>query len=262
MNVGFFLALEHSAGFEKNMLNKQEANKVVLNVAQCQCLIFLSMLYLSLMLCNAIFTNRWISLGHDFVFGGAFVSPLLFILGDIIAEIFGYKIAKNMIWFAFICQTVFAILCETLIATPFPSTWHEEHAYVYVFGSLLRIDISGFVAFFTSNILNILIITRWKIIVRGRLFWLRSLGSSTIAEACYSAIAILMIGFGSFSFHTMFRIILITYFIKVSYSVILAYPGNMLVNSLKQTFKIDIYDTVSHVNPFKVFANKQANLKV
>jgi uncharacterized integral membrane protein (TIGR00697 family) len=242
------------------MANELEGNPIVFNVPQSKCLIFLSMLYISIMLCNAVFTNKWISLGSYFVFGGAFISPLLFILGDIIAEIFGYKIARNIIGFAFICQTLFAILCETVIATPSPSNWHEEHAYVYVFGSIFRIDISGFVAFFTSNIMNILIITRWKIIVQGRLFWLRSLGSSTIAEACYSTIAILMIGFCNLPFYTMLRIIWITYLIKVIYSVILAYPGNMLVNYLKQVFKIDIYDSVNDFNPFKQFVNKQFNL--
>ncbi len=244
------------------MLNEGEVNQIVFNVSQSKCLIFLSMLYISIMLCNTAFTNKWISLGSNFVFGGAFISPFLFILGDIIAEIFGYKIARSIIWFAFICQTLFAILCEIVIATPSPSNWHEKHAYTYVFGSIFRIDISGFVAFFTSNLMNILIITRWKIIVRGRLFWLRSLGSSTIAEACYSTIAILMIGFGNLPVYTMLRIIFITYLIKVIYSVVLAYPGNMLVNYLKQAFKIDIYDSVNHFNPFKQFTNKQVNLNL
>ncbi len=212
---------------------------------------FLAMLYVSVMLCNMILTNKWIKIGDYFVFGGAFISPLLFIFGDIIAEIFGYKIAKQVIIFGFICQTLFAIAVEFMIATPAPTNWHQQAAYSYTLGSLLRIDLSGLVAFLVSSLINIRFIAKWKIMVMGRYFWLRSIGSSTIAEACYSALAIVMIAFGSLPFSTMFSIILITFLIKFSYSIVLAYPGNLLVSFIKHRFKIDVYD--SSFNSFSFF---------
>lgn len=79
-------------------------------------------------------------------------------------------------------------------------------------------------------------------LLSGRMFWLRSLGASTISEALYSGIAILMIGFGSLPFLSMLHIIILTYLIKVGYSILCAYPGNMLANYLKESFKLDMYD--------------------
>ncbi len=57
------------------------------------------------MICNAILTNRYI--GNDFIFvlGGTFTSPLLFILDDIIADIYGYRIAQFLIIMGFLAQT-------------------------------------------------------------------------------------------------------------------------------------------------------------
>src|SRR5438445_10161343 len=84
-------------------------------------LVFFSMLYMSIMICNAILTNRYISLSEDvFVLGGTLTSPLIFILGDIVAEIFGYKVAKQMIWCGFSCQAIFAIVCGLVARAPYP----------------------------------------------------------------------------------------------------------------------------------------------
>ncbi len=101
----------------------------VFNFQQIRCLILFAMLYVSIMICNATLTNKWISFGKGFVFGGAFVSPMLFVLGDIIAEIFGYRISKVIIIVGFICQTIFAIIITVVLSTPAPSHWHEQHAF-------------------------------------------------------------------------------------------------------------------------------------
>lgn len=78
------------------------------------------------------------------------------------------------------------------------------------------------------------------------MFWLRSLGASTIAEAFYSGITILMIGFGSLPFFTMLSVIIFTYLIKVVYSLLCAYPGALLTSYIKKKFKIDVYDFNDH----------------
>ncbi|OGT36246.1 MAG: hypothetical protein A3F11_06815 [Gammaproteobacteria bacterium RIFCSPHIGHO2_12_FULL_37_14] len=219
------------------------------NSKQVACLIFFSMLYMSVMIANAVLTKKWISIGPYFVFGGAFVSPFLFIFGDIIAELFGCDLMKKIILFGFICQTIFAIIVQSMIQTPVPAIWHEQYSFSFVFDSIVRINLSSFIAYFVASIMNVVIITRWKAMVHGKYFWLRSIGASTIAEACYSAIAILMIGFGSLSFSTMLSVIAISYAIKLLSSIVFAYPANILINYIKSNYKIDVYDSINY-NPF------------
>ncbi len=215
-------------------------------------LIFFSMLYMSIMICNAILTNRYISLSKDiFVLGGTLTSPLIFILGDIVAEIFGYKVAKQMIWCSFTCQSIFAIICWLIVRAPYPTFFNNYYSYNFVLGQLLYIVMSSFIAFIVSGLINIHIITKWKVLLQGRYFWLRSLGSSTIAEALYSAIAIVMMEIGSIPLTNIWKLILISYLIKVAYSIIFAAPGNLIVNFIKNTTKIDVYDYPANYNPFK-----------
>src|SRR3990167_4013065 len=220
-------------------------------------LVFFSMFYMSIMICNAVLTNRYISLSKDiFVLGGTLTSPLIFILGDIVAEIFGYKVAKQMIWCGFACQAIFAIICELVARAPYPVFFKDYYIYSLIFGQLLYIVMSSFIAFIISGLINIHIITRWKVLLQGRYFSLRSWGYSTIAEALYSAIAILMMEIGSIPLTNIWKVILISYLIKVTYSIIFAWPGNLIVNYIKSTAKIDVYDYPANYNPFKKDKNE------
>jgi uncharacterized integral membrane protein (TIGR00697 family) len=215
-------------------------------------LVFLSMLFMVIMLCNAILTNRYISITESlFVLGGTFTSPITFILGDIIAEIYEYEIARCVIISGYVCQTLFAIICKLVIHSPVPASFKNFEVYINVFDPLLYIDISSLVAFIVSGLVNIHIITKWKHLVRGRYFWLRSLGSSTIAEALYSFIAITMMEIGSVPIRNMYKIILLSYLIKVIYSIIFAFPGNVIVNYIKQTTEIRRYNSSKNFNPFE-----------
>src|SRR3989338_2321068 len=95
-------------------------------------LIIFSMLYMSIMLCNSILTNRYIGTDTFFVLGGTLTSPFFFIFGDIIAEIFGYRVTRQMIWWGFAWQTLFAIICQLVIMAPHPSFTKSPESYSFV----------------------------------------------------------------------------------------------------------------------------------
>src|SRR3990167_8399030 len=195
-----------------NLKNSGLSAAILNNPAGYKVLILISMLYMSIMLCNAILTNRYIGTNALFVLGGTFTSPFIFILDDIIAEIYGYKITRFIIITGFICQTGFALLSGLVTALPHPTFFKESSAYTHILGSsLLRIDISGFLAYITANLINSYIITRWKVLLKGKRFWLRSISSSAFSEALYSFIAILMMELQSVSLQNIFKIIFLSY---------------------------------------------------
>jgi uncharacterized integral membrane protein (TIGR00697 family) len=219
------------------------SNPTTQNIKELKYLSFFCMIYMSVMLCNVILTNRYVSLSENvFVLGGTLTSPFFFILGDIIAELFGYKIARQIIWFGFIGQILFALVCEFIIHMPYPIFFKDYQAYSLIFGQLFRLISCSFIAFIFSGLVNVYIITKWKVLLKGRYFWLRSLGSSTLSEALYSAIAITMMEINSIPTGSILKVILISYSIKVIYSVVFAGPANILVNFIKRNAKIDFFD--------------------
>lgn len=231
-------------------LNSNLSTIVLRNPVGFKTLIFLSMFYLCFMFCNAILTNRYIGTDAFFILGGTLTSPLIFIFDDIIAEIYGYKITQHVILIGFLAQTVFAIICELILLTPYPSFFNEQSKYAYILGpSLLRIDISGFASYLTANLLNSYILTRWKILLKGKRFWLRSIGSSIFSEALYSFLAILMMEIKSIPLNDILKVCFISFSIKAIYSMVLAKPANILVDFLKKKTNIDVFDYSKKFSP-------------
>ncbi len=219
-------------------------------------LLLLSMFYMSIMICNAILTNRYIGTDTFFILGGTLTSPFVFILDDIVAEIYGYKVTRYMIISGFVALTLFTLICLLAVSAPHPAFFKHTADYNHILGlSLLRIDISGFIAYLTANLINSYILTRWKVLLKGRKFWLRSLGSSTFSEALYSFLAILLMELNSIPLHNVMKVVVISYLIKASYSLVFAGPAQLLVNYIKKLTNIDIYDFPKKFTPFKYLNN-------
>lgn len=215
-------------------------------------LVFLSMTYMSIMIYNAVLTNRYIGTNEFFVLGGTLTSPFVFIMDDIIAEIYGYKITQSVILSGFFAQTLFTLICWLATTSTYPSFFKEHTSYAYVLGSsLLRIDVSGFAAYIIANLINSYIITRWKVLLKGRIFWLRSIGSSAFSEILYSFLAIILMEVNSIPFHQVIKVIIISFSIKLTYSIIFAFPATILVNFIKRATGIDVYDLPKNFTPFK-----------
>lgn len=217
-------------------------------------LILFSMAYMVIMLCNAVLTNRYVGSDEFFILGGTLTSPFIFILNDIIAEVYGYQIGKFIIYCGFGLQFSFTIICQAILLAPAPSFFVHQAVYSQILGlSLLHITISGFIAYLIATLVNSYIITQWKILVKGRRFWLRSFASSTFSEALYSFIAILMMEFMSLPLASMLRVIFLSYLIKATYSLIFAAPAQLLVNHIKKITGIDVFDTPQKFAPFAIF---------
>ena len=237
---------------------ERQPSLVITNPAGYKVLILISMLYMSIMIRNAILTNRYIGTDTFLILGGILTSPFIFILDDIVAEIYGYKITRFMIISGFASQTLFILICQLSVIATYPSIFKVQAAYAYILGpSLLRIDLSGFIAYIVANLINSYILTRWKILLKGRKFWLRSLGSSTFSEALYSFLAILLMELKSIPLNNVLKVIIISYLIKASYSLIFAGPANLLVNYIKKITGIDVYDFPKSFTPFKYLNTNQ-----
>jgi len=63
--------------------------------------------------------------------------------------------------------------------------------------------------------------------------------------------AIIMMEISLVPLGDVIHVILLSYLIKVCYSIILAAPTNALVNTIKKTANIDVYDVNVTYNPFK-----------
>jgi len=88
----------------------------------------LSMIYITVMLLALMFIYRPLAIGSYVTTCAGLISPLVFVLGDVIAEIYGYQESKKVLIYALICEFIFCFGVKVLNAMPCPSRLHGKVA--------------------------------------------------------------------------------------------------------------------------------------
>lgn len=218
-----------------------------------------SMLYMTIKLITIVMIYKIITIGPFSASASTLIMPLWFVMGDMIAEIYGYKIAKQMIWLAIICQGIFAFTCVGLISLDTPVNWPYQHAYDQVFGKLPRVVLASFLAIVSGAFINAYAISKWRILLRGKYFWLRSLGASAIGELVFTIVAYLTEFLGVVPLSDLLQLMIISYVIKLILNPILVVPISFITFVLKKIEGVKDYDFGVDFIPLKFNEAKIVN---
>lgn len=215
-------------------------------------ILYISMLFITVDLSAVAVTYKLVSINSLFEINSAatFIFPLTYCIGDIVTEVYGFNMAKALIYYSLILQAIFGLLTTAAIQLPSPNFWLNDPAYFTVFGSILRFIFAGTIANFISSMLNIYIVSKLKIPFEGKLFWLRSIISTIVSG--FIMVSIIMIGFvgKDINLSQMWVMFKSTFSLEVLYALALAFPASVIANFLKDREKIDVYDHDTNYNPF------------
>jgi len=165
-------------------------------------------------LCFSVFGIR---LAFD---GGTLLFPLAYVLGDILTEVYGFKAAKRVIWTGFAVLAFSSLVFFVLKVLPGESSWEAETgsaAYNAVLGGmssggLVLASLAGYLA---GELSNSAILSKIKVLMKGRWLWFRAVVSSLVGELLDSlifvTIACLM---GVFGWNLFLSLALTNYVLK------------------------------------------------
>lgn len=210
----------------------------------------MSMIYAVIIICPGTVANKLVDIHGVLFAGGTFILPLFFWLGCIITEAYGYDIYKKITWYAIIGQFSYTFLLFLIIKLPSPSYWHHQNEYNFVIGQLPKMFMAHFIILPAAAFLNSYIISRWKILVKGRIFVIRSIGSSLIGELVYAILICLIVFYGTLPLNKILITAAASFLTKAVYSVLLSYPAVFIANFIRKKEGIDAYDYGINYNPF------------
>ncbi len=216
-----------------------------------QYLTFLIMLYVTLTLIGVPLLYKIFQVGFVVGVGGIIPLPFVLLLEDVIAEVYGYRISRMMLWYL-LCSMLLFICAELwIVHLPSPSYWHHQDAYNTVFDALGKgVPLMVF-AIFLGRFLNLYIITKLKMLVRGRYFWMRSVFSSLAGDIVTLSI-LYSLGFTTLPVHARVHLFTSDLFVRLVYSIIGGGFAVLLVRFLKRKEGLDVYDYFTNFNPFKL----------
>ena len=112
---------------------------------------------------------------------GILVSPIVFIIQDIVSEIFGFKEAKKMVMIGFLMNFIAVALYTIAIYLPSSSLWGNQSSFQLILGTTFRITIASFSAYIIGSLTNSKIMVSLKKKMDKYLFF-RSIGSTMIGQ--------------------------------------------------------------------------------
>ncbi|MFC7781667.1 queuosine precursor transporter [Legionella taurinensis] len=234
------------------MLNQliQIKNTDAYSINSYKYITFLSMTYLACELASLVLSFKIIQLKFFFGAAASLIFPITYTWNDIITEVYGFRTAKKIIWFVFLCDYLFVLLVFFAIQAPSPIP-NQEESYNIVLGSLWRSLSSEMVGVLAGAFINSIIISKWKIITHGKIFWLRSICSSAIGELIMLFISVPLALYGTLNCKEIITLILYAYSYKIIFAIVISGPANYLANQLKVREGIEIYDYSVSYNPFR-----------
>ena len=146
--------------------------------------------------------------------------PALFIINDILSEIYGYNMTRNVIYLGFLLNILAVILYS--IAMALPSNSPNADAFATILGTTPRLFFAGLCSYMFSNIVNAQIMVKLKEKYYDLLF-VRCITSTLVGEAIDSMIFITVAFYGVFPNDVILSMICCQVVFKVLYALI-SYP--------------------------------------
>lgn len=180
------------------------------------------------------------------------IFPVTYILNDVIAEVWGYKKARLIIWSGLAMNAVMALFFFLSVALPGAEFWHDQESYALIIGTTPRLVLASFAAYLTGSFLNAFVMSRMKVYHKGKYFGVRAVLSTIAGETADSFIFITVAFMGIYAPDQLILMIGTQVLMKTIYEVVALPVTSRVVKWFKKIEQIDVYDTSVSYNPFKV----------
>ena len=195
-----------------------------------------------LLLSNLIAGKMWAVTSNVTLPAAVILFPITYIFGDIFTEVYGFKKARTIIWLGFVCSFFAVLIYLITIALPHPSFWENQDAYVIVLGTTPRVAIASFVGYLFGEFSNSIVLSKLKVLTKGRNLWVRTTLSTVVGEGFDSIIFITISFLGTMETSVVLQMILFQYLFKVCYEVLFTPLTYLIVGFVKKKEEIDTYD--------------------
>ena len=202
------------------------------------CALFCVCLVLSNLLAAKIF-----QVGGFFLPAAVLVFPISYILNDLIAEVWGYRRARLVIWIGFGINFFAAALGQLAVLLPPAPFWHEAAHFNYVFELAPRIAAASLAAFLAGSFLNAYVMSRMKVASQGRRFCLRAILSTIAGEGVDSLIFFPLAFWGILAPQDMLPMMLAQVSAKTLYEMAVLPLTAHVVKKVKAYEGADAFDT-------------------
>ena len=214
---------------------------MLMGIVFCVCLIAANLL-----------ETKIVQIGPYSMTAGFIVFPVSYIINDCIAEVWGFRKARLIIWMGFLMNFFVVALGGIAVALPAAPFWEGEEAFRFVFGLAPRIAVASLTAFLVGSFLNAWVMSRMKLRDKERRFAWRAILSTLVGEGADSIIFFPMAFAGLMPARELAKLMVLQVTAKTLYEIIVLPITTRVVRYVKRREGVDAYDTNISYNIFKI----------
>ena len=208
-------------------MNKVPENPLKNRKGDFSPLLVVSALLVMLYITSNVMAIKIISIGGLSLFdAGTITFPFAYMLGDVLAEIWGYKTAKKVIYITFLCNVAFIAFTSIGIILPYPDYMEStQMAYTTVFTYVPRIVASSLIAFLSGELVNAKILVKIKERQKSdKHLFIRTIGSSLVGYFFDTVLFVIIAFAGTVTIRDLISMIVVQYFAKAIIEAALGTP--------------------------------------
>ncbi len=179
-----------------------------------------------------LFASKVFAIGNITLPGAVVIFPISYILNDCFAEVWGFQIARIVIWTAFAMNLFVVLMSQLIVWLPEASCWVGAEHFNYMFNMAPRTAFASLLAFIVGSTVNAWVMAKMKIMQKGKGFSIRAIVSSIFGESLDSLIFMPIVFWGA-DIRSLLLMMLCQVSAKVLYEIISLPLTSLVVRRLK-----------------------------
>ena len=144
------------------------------------CIIFA--IFISGLVVSSVIASKIIIVGSITLPASVFIWALTYPCSDIIADVYGRKLANNMVLSGFIAYILCLICIQSSIFMPAAPSWSHQAAYAETLGTSLRPALAALISYVVTQFLDVYLFDFIKKKTKNKYLWLRNNGSTFLSQ--------------------------------------------------------------------------------
>ena len=213
---------------------------------------FAGILFAICLLIANILATKIILVGPWAAPAGVLIFPIAYIINDVIVEVWGYRKARLIIWSGFAVNILAVLFFSLSIVVPAAPFWQNQNAFSTILGSTPRIILASLMAYLVGSFLNAFVMSKVKIMMKGKDFSVRAILSTLVGETADSLIFITIAFAGNLPLNILIGMILTQACLKTVYEILVLPFTIIVVKWVKKVEGVDSFDESISYNPFLI----------
>ncbi|MEI7543549.1 MAG: queuosine precursor transporter [Mycobacteriaceae bacterium] len=159
--------------------------------------------FTALVIISNVNATKGVAFGPIITDGGFIVFPLTYIIGDVLAEVYGFKAARRAIVLGFLMNALAALAFWVTVYLPSADFYPNQEHFANVVGAYTQLIIAGLAGFIVGQTINAWTVVKIKERTREKHLWARLVGSTFAGQLgdtlVFCAIAARAIGITTFA---------------------------------------------------------------